>query len=97
MKYGVLRVTAESIGDIWERAVEGTRGTFANLGVAVYSLGEPLSAAGRSEAVRRAFARERHAVNFQLPRSNSQTGCAWALGVGGWVLTSALSTVETSG
>lgn len=44
MKYGVpLRVTVESIADVWERAVEDTRGTFANLGVATHTLGAPLS------------------------------------------------------
>jgi HD-like signal output (HDOD) protein len=44
MKYGVpLRVTVDSIADIWERAVDDTRATFANLGVATSSLGAPLS------------------------------------------------------
>jgi HD-like signal output (HDOD) protein len=44
MKYGVpLRVTVDSIADIWARSVEDTRATFANLGVATSSLGAPLS------------------------------------------------------
>ncbi len=43
MKYSLpLRVTAEGIADVWERAVEDTRATFANLGVASWSLGAPL-------------------------------------------------------
>ena len=49
MKYGVpLRVTVDSIADIWERAVEDTRATFANLGVATASLGAPLSESASS-------------------------------------------------
>jgi HD-like signal output (HDOD) protein len=44
LKYGVpLRVTVDSIADIWERAVEDTRATFENLGVAPSSLGPPLN------------------------------------------------------
>jgi HD-like signal output (HDOD) protein len=44
MKYGVsLRVSVDGIADIWERAVEDTRGTFVNLGVARRLLGAPLS------------------------------------------------------
>lgn len=43
MKYGVpLRVSVDGIADIWERAVEDTRSTFANLGVSPSSLGKPL-------------------------------------------------------
>ena len=45
IKYGVaLGVTVDSMADIWERAVEDTRGTFLNLGVATHLLGQPLSA-----------------------------------------------------
>jgi len=44
MKHGVaLRVTVDGIADIWERAVEETRTTFTNLGVATAQLGPPLS------------------------------------------------------
>jgi len=44
MKFGVpLRVSVDSIADIWQRAVDDTRGTFANLGVATHLLGTPLS------------------------------------------------------
>ena len=44
MKYGVpLRVSVDSIADIWLHAVEDTRATFANLGVATRLLGAPLS------------------------------------------------------
>jgi hypothetical protein len=44
MKYGVpLRVTVDSIAGIWERSVDDTKATFANLGVATSSLGAPLS------------------------------------------------------
>ncbi|HEU4694837.1 MAG TPA: HDOD domain-containing protein [Vicinamibacterales bacterium] len=43
MKYGVpLRVSVDGIADIWERAVEDTRSTFANLGVSQSALGAPL-------------------------------------------------------
>jgi hypothetical protein len=43
MMYGVpLRVSVDSIADIWERALEDTRATFANLGVSPSSLGAPL-------------------------------------------------------
>lgn len=43
LKYGVtLRVSVDSIADIWARAVEDTQATFANLGVATHSLGAPL-------------------------------------------------------
>jgi HD-like signal output (HDOD) protein len=44
MKYSVpLRVTVDGIADVWERAIEDTRATFANLGVASWSLGAPLN------------------------------------------------------
>jgi hypothetical protein len=44
LKYGVpLRVSVDGIADIWERAVEDTRATFANLGVSASSLGPPLN------------------------------------------------------
>jgi hypothetical protein len=44
MKYGVpLRVSMDNIADIWERAVEDTRRTFANLGVSPSALGAPLN------------------------------------------------------
>jgi hypothetical protein len=44
MKYGVaLRVSEDGIADIWERAVDDTRATFANLGVSPTSLGAPLN------------------------------------------------------
>ena len=44
MKYGVaLRVNEDGIADIWERAVDDTRATFANLGVSPTSLGAPLN------------------------------------------------------
>ncbi len=43
MKYGVpLRISVDGIADIWERAVEDTRSTFANLGVSQSALGTPL-------------------------------------------------------
>jgi HD-like signal output (HDOD) protein len=43
MKHGVpLRVSVDGIADIWERAVEDTRSTFANLGVSPSTLGKPL-------------------------------------------------------
>jgi hypothetical protein len=44
MKYGMpLRVSVDGIADIWERAVEDTRSTFANLGVSQSALGAPLA------------------------------------------------------
>ena len=49
MKYGgPLRVTMDGIAGIWERAVEDTRATFTNLGVATASLGAPLSESASS-------------------------------------------------
>ena len=43
MKFGVpLRLSVDGIAGIWEQAVEDTRATFVNLGVAVHLLGAPL-------------------------------------------------------
>jgi HD-like signal output (HDOD) protein len=51
MKYGVpLRVTVDNIAEIWERAVEDTRATFVNLGVATHLLGAPLTRVSGSES-----------------------------------------------
>ena len=57
MRYGwSLRLTAEEIAEVWERALADTRTTFDTLGVSVGSLSVPavvtLAASGESPAPR---------------------------------------------